>query len=108
NLSEDLQREKDTLREQQHAISQVLHALAREPGLQPVLDAVAEACRRLCRGDSAAIWLVEGDRLMSVAHHGENVGAAYDREHPHGIDRSTAAGRVAITRTPVHLPALEA
>jgi class 3 adenylate cyclase len=108
NLSEDLQRENDTLREQQHAISQVLHALAREPGLQPVLDAVAEACRRLCRGDSAAIWLVEGDRLMSVAHHGENVGAAYDREHPHGIDRSTAAGRVAITRTPVHIPDIEA
>jgi adenylate cyclase len=108
HLSEDLQRENDTLREQQHAISQVLHALAREPGLQPVLDAVAEACRRLCRGDSAAIWLVDGDRLMSVAHHGENVGAAYDREHPHGIDRSTAAGRVAITRTLVHIPDIEA
>ena len=108
NLSEDLQRENDTLREQQHAISQVLHALAREPGLQPVLDAVAEACRRLCRGDSAAIWLVEGDLLISVAHHGENVGAAYDREHPHGIDRSTAAGRVAITRAPVHIADIEA
>lgn len=107
NLSEDLQRENDALREQQHAISQVLHALAREPGLQPVLDAVAEACRRLCRGDSAAIWLVDGDLLMSVAHHGENVGAAYDREHPHGIDRSTAAGRVAITRAPVHIPDIE-
>ena len=108
NLSGDLQRENDTLREQQHAISQVLHALAREPGLQPVLDAVAEACRRLCRGDSAAIWLVEGDLLISVAHHGENVGAAYDREHPHGIDRSTAAGRVAITRAPVHIADIEA
>jgi class 3 adenylate cyclase len=108
NLSEDLQRENDALREQQNAISQVLHALAREPGLQPVLDAVAEACRRLCRGDSAAIWLLDGDLLMSVAHHGENVGAAYDREHPHGIDRSTAAGRVAITRAPVHIPDIEA
>jgi class 3 adenylate cyclase len=108
NLSEDLQRENDTLREQQHAVSRVLHALAREPGLQPVLDAVAEACRRLCRGDSAAIWLVDGDLLMSVAHHGENVGAAYDREHPHGIDRSTAAGRVAITRQPVHIPDIDA
>jgi class 3 adenylate cyclase len=104
----DLAREVEALREQQHAISEVLHALAREPGLQPVLDAVAEACRRLCRGESAAIWLVEGGLLVSVAHHGENEGAAYDREHPHGIDRTTAAGRVAVTRQPVHIPDIEA
>ena len=108
NMSEDLQRETEKLREQQRAISEVLHALAREPGLQPVLDAVAEACRRLCRGESAAIWLVDGELLVSVAHHGENEGAVYDRGHPHAIDRTTAAGRVAMTRIPVHIPDIEA
>jgi len=108
STSVGMEQELQALREQQRAISEVLHALAREPGLQPVLDAVAEACRRLCRGESAAIWLVEGDLLVSVAHHGENRGAAYDREHPHGIDRTTAAGRVAVTRKPVHIPDVEA
>jgi adenylate cyclase len=108
NLNAELTAEVARLREQQEAISEVLHALAREPGLQPVLDAVAESCRRLCRAESAAIWLVEGDLLLSVAHHGENLGAAYDREHPHGIDRTTAAGRVAVTRHPVHIPDIDA
>ena len=107
NLSEELQRENDALREQQHAIREVLHTLAREPGLQPVLDAVAEACRRLCHADSGGIWLVEGDLLVSAAH-GSEAAAAYDREHPHAIDRTTAAGRVAVTREPVHIPDVDA
>jgi class 3 adenylate cyclase len=107
NPSADPRREVETLREQQLAVSDVLHALARSARLQPVLDAVAEACRRLCRGQSAAIWLLDGDLLNSVAYNGDPMGAAYDREHPHRVDRTSAAGRVAVTRRPVHIPDTE-
>jgi class 3 adenylate cyclase len=104
----ELVRELATLREQQEAISGVLRAVARSAGLQPVLDEVAEACRRLSRADYGALWLLEGDLLVSVAHHAGEDAAAYDREHPHRLDRSTAAGRTAVMREPVHIPDIEA
>jgi class 3 adenylate cyclase len=104
----ELVRELETLREQQRAISGVLRAVARSAGLQPVLDEVAEACRRLSRADYGALWLLEGDLLVSVAHHAGEDAAAYDREHPHRLDRTTAAGRTAVMREPVHIPDIEA
>jgi adenylate cyclase len=104
----ELVRELGTLREQQRAISGVLRAVARSAGLQPVLDEVAEACRRLSRADYGALWLLEGDLLVSVAHHAGEDAAAYDREHPHRLDRTTAAGRTAVMREPVHIPDIEA
>jgi class 3 adenylate cyclase/putative methionine-R-sulfoxide reductase with GAF domain len=103
NTTAELMREVQTLREQQQAINGVLHALARTEGLQSVLDEVVEACRRLCTADNGALWLLEGDVLLSVAHQVEE-GAVYDRQHPHAVDRSTAAGRIAVTRQPVHIP----
>lgn len=92
------------LREQQRAVSRVLRAVARSAGLQPVLDEVVDACRRLCAADHGALWLLEGGLLHSVAHHGEVEAAEYDREHPHAVDRTTAAGRTAVAREPVHIP----
>ena len=68
--------ELEALREQQQAISRVLRALARSAALQPVLDEVAEACRRLCGAELGALWLLEGDRLHSAAHQGEPEGVA--------------------------------
>src|ERR671911_1308573 len=99
-----LARELEDVREQQRAISGVLRAVARSAGLQPVLEEVAEACRRLCEADHGALWLLEGGLLYVGAHHGEPEGAQYDLDHPHGIDRSTAAGRAAIERKPVQIP----
>jgi class 3 adenylate cyclase len=96
------------LREQQAAFSGVLRAVARADGLQPVLDEMTEACRRLCGADHSALWLLKDGLLHSVAHHGEVEAAAFDREHPHAVDRSTAAGRTAFTRQPVHIPDIQA
>ena len=107
-VSDELERELETLREQQQAISGVLRALAHGGGLKAVLEEVAEACNRLCRADNGALWLLQGDKLESVAHHGDAAGAEYDRENPHALDRTTAAGRVAVTRRPVHIPDVEA
>jgi adenylate cyclase len=69
-----------------------------------VLDELTEAARRLCRADYGALWLLEGELLHAVAHHGEEEGATYDREHPHALDRTTMAGRTALLREPVHIP----
>ena len=97
----DLTRKVETLREQQRAISGVLRAVARSAGLQPVLDEVVEACSRLCDAENAALWLLDDGLLHSVADHGEPTGAEYDRQHPHPLDRTTVAGRTALTRQPV-------
>ena len=102
--AEELARSNERLREQQRAISGVLRAVARSTGLQPVLDEVAEACARLCDADDGALWLLEDGLLHSVAHHGEAEAAEYDRQHPHSLDRTTAAGRTAVAREPVHIP----
>jgi class 3 adenylate cyclase/putative methionine-R-sulfoxide reductase with GAF domain len=100
----DLARELEDAREQQRAISGVLRAVARSAGLQPVLEEVAEACRRLCRADHGALWLLEGGLLHVGAHQGDPEGGRYDLEHPHPIDRTTAAGRAATERKPVQIP----
>jgi len=100
----DFARELEDMREQQHAISGVLRAVARSAGLQPVLEEVAEACRRLCKADHGAIWLLQDGLLHLGAYHGEHAGEQYDREHPHSLDRTSAAGRAAVEREPVHIP----
>ena len=104
----DPSRQLETLREQQRAISGVLRAVARSAGLQPVLDEVVEACSRLCDAENAQLWLLEEGLLHSVADHGDPEGAAYDRQHPHPLDRTTVAGRTALTRQPVHIPDVDA
>jgi class 3 adenylate cyclase/putative methionine-R-sulfoxide reductase with GAF domain len=100
----ELARQLEDVREQQRAISGVLRAVARSAGLQPVLDEVVEACRRLCKADQGALYLLENGLLHSAAHHGLPEAVAYDKAHPHALDRTTAAGRAAVLREPVHIP----
>ena len=97
-------RQLEDMRQQQRAISGVLRAVAHNAGIQPVLDEVVEACERLCRADHSALYLLENGSLHVVAHHTDAGGAEWDRQHPHALDRTTAAGRVAVTREPVHIP----
>ncbi|MDP9232811.1 MAG: GAF domain-containing protein [Actinomycetota bacterium] len=99
-----LAREVEGLREQQRALSDVLRAIARSEGLQAVLDEVVEACRRLCEADQGALWLLEDGLLYSAAHQGGAVAAQFDSEHPHVLDRTTMAGRTAVTRETIHIP----
>jgi class 3 adenylate cyclase/putative methionine-R-sulfoxide reductase with GAF domain len=100
----ELARQLEDLRAQQQAISGVLRAVARAAGLQPVLDEVVEACRRLCNADYGALWLLEHGLLHLAVHEGSPEGAEYDRQHPHALDRTTAAGRAAVAREPIHIP----
>ena len=94
-------------REQQRAISGVLHAVARSGGLQAVLDEVVEACQRLCKADQGALYLLEDGLLHSAAHRGFPDAVEYDSQHPHALDRTSAAGRAALTRKPAHIPDVE-
>ena len=106
--SAGLARQLEDLREQQRAISGVLRAVARSSGLQPVLDEVVEACQRLCQADEGALYLLQDGLLRSAARTGGLPEAVeYDNQHPHALDRTTAAGRAAVTRQPVHIPDVE-
>jgi adenylate cyclase len=92
------------LESQQEAISGVLRTVAGAKGVEPVLEEVVEACRRLCGADLGALWLLEDGLLHAAIHHGTGDAAAYDRAHPHQLDRTTVAGRTAVTRAPVNIP----
>jgi GAF domain-containing protein len=72
--------------------------------LQPVLDEVVEAGRRLCGADYGALYLLDDGLLRLATYQGAPATADYDREHPHPLDRTTGAGRAAVTREPVHIP----
>jgi GAF domain-containing protein len=100
----DAARQLEDLREQQRAISGVLRAVARSTGLQPVLDEIVEASRRLCEADYGALYLLDQGLLHVATYHGEPESAEYDRQHPHALDRATGAGRTAMTGDPVHIP----
>ena len=85
--------------EEQRAVSDTLRAVAEGGGLQPVLDAIVDAAKRLCHGEHAQLYLLEGDVLRIVSQTSD-LHEAYDyaREHPHLLDRSTVVGRVALSR----------
>jgi class 3 adenylate cyclase len=104
----ELARRLADMREQQRAISGVLRAVARSAGVQPVLDEVVEACERLCRADYGALYLLDDGLLHVVAHDTTSLGAEWDRQHPHALDRTTGAGRAAVERKTIHIPDLQA
>ncbi len=104
----DLARQLAAVREQQRALGSVLRAVACSAGLQPVLDEIVEASRRLCAADYGALYLLEGELLRVATYNGEPGSAEYDRSHPHRVDRSTGAGRTAVTGEPVHIPDIQA
>ena len=89
-------------RDQRRAISDVLRAVARSEGLQPVLDEIVEAAMRLCQGEHAQLYMAEGDLFVifsqsSVSQSGDLPAAyEYSVEHPHARDRTTVIGRVAL------------
>ncbi len=63
----ELTRDVERLREQQRAFSDVLRAVTRSEGLQPVLDEIVESATRLCAGDNGRLYLVEDGLLHAAA-----------------------------------------
>jgi class 3 adenylate cyclase len=101
----ELMRRLESLREQQHALAAVLRAIARSEPLEEVLEVALDAAMRLCDGDFDSFYLTDGDLLRAVVQHGGSPDQAeYERAHPHVPDRRTCVGRVALTRSTVHIP----
>jgi class 3 adenylate cyclase len=100
-----LVRQLRDLRNQHEAVVGVLEALARSRmRMQPILDQIVEAARRLCRSDYAMIHLVEGGLCYPQA----NVGlppelVEYENLHPLGPGVETLTGRVVLTKAPVQI-----
>ena len=103
--AEELLRDNQNLRDQRRAIGDVLRAVARSEGLQPVLDEIVEAAKLLCHGEHAQLYLAEGDLLVVFSQSSDPVeGYAYAKEHPHARDRTTIIGRVALAGDVVQIP----
>jgi adenylate cyclase len=105
---DELEGEIARLREQQRAVGAVLHTVAAWRGLQPVLDEVVDAATRLSDARNARLFLLRNGLLQVTANCGSAEGLEYDREHPHAPDRSSMAGRAALTGQVVHIPDVDA
>src|SRR5206468_1948948 len=101
---DELLRRLEAAQEQQRALSRVSRAVARSEGLQPVLDEVLAAATRLSRAKNGRLWLLEDGMLRAFATYGTEEGYEYEKQHPLPIDRTSMAGRVALTGASVHIP----
>ena len=95
---EELSRDNENLREQRRAISDVLRVVSSSKGLHPVLVEIVEAAKRLCRGEHAQLYLVEGD-LFRIFSQSSDLDEPYDyaEEEAHTRDRTTVVGRVGLS-----------
>jgi class 3 adenylate cyclase len=107
---DELNRERDDLRDRIEAVSDILRALSRSAmKLQPILDQIVDAAARLGRADSCLVWLVDDGLLRLSASYGAPQDAVeYQRLHPHTAEPGSCTGRVALTKRPVHIPDVEA
>lgn len=105
-------RENENLREQLRAVSDVLRAVARSEGLQPVLDEILEAAKRLCHGEHGQLYLADGEvfRIFSqslaagIPRDVSEQTYEYSVEHPHPRDRTTVVGRVGLSGAVEQIP----
>ena len=87
--------------ERQTALAEILSVIADSPAdQQPVVDAIARSTTRYCGAEDAAVFLLEGDLLRRVAHHGllPVVSSPILK-----LDRGAVAGRAILERRTVHV-----
>jgi adenylate cyclase len=102
---EELVRDNENLREQRRAIGEVLRTVARSEGLQPVLDEIVAAAKRLCHGEHSQLYLADGDVFVVFSQSDDSpAGYEYAEDHPHARDRTTVVGRVALAGEAVQIP----
>jgi signal transduction histidine kinase/ActR/RegA family two-component response regulator len=92
-------------RQQLAATGEILHAMGTSSDLPGVLAAVVESARRLCRADTAQIYLFEEGAFKVAAAVGvTDEYRDYLAEHPIVADRGTLAGRVVLDRRAQQIP----
>lgn len=100
----ELSREVESLREQQQAVGDVLRAMARSEGFVPVCRAIVDGATRLSAGHHGAMYLADGPLFRAVVLGGGPPDQLqWEQAHPHVRDRTTLAGRVAVTGDVVHI-----
>ena len=73
--------------ERQTATAEVLRVMAQSPGnVQPVLEAIVASATRLVDGHSAAVWLLDGERVRPAAMtHTSEQGAEFIQQFSNGV-----------------------
>jgi class 3 adenylate cyclase len=106
----ELARELDDLRARQEAVAGVLLAMTQSGlRLQPILDEIVANAARLCRAEQAFIWLSEGEVFRARAHFGAPPEVVeFEKTHPDRPRMESLVGRVALTKSPVHIADLQA
>ena len=73
--------------ERQTATAEVLQVMAQSPGnVQPVLETIVASAKRLVDGHSAAVWLLDGERVRPAAMtHTSEQGAEFIQQFSNGV-----------------------
>ncbi|HEY2877417.1 GAF domain-containing protein [Nocardioides sp.] len=104
---EQLRRDFVALQEQFEAADEVLSAMGRSAAdPETVLNAIVESARRLCRSQSAFLYLLQEDGyyelIMSTGV--SEAAIRFINEHPMALDRDTLIGRVGLERRAQQIP----
>ncbi|HJW50198.1 MAG TPA: GAF domain-containing protein, partial [Candidatus Limnocylindria bacterium] len=90
--------------ERQTALAEILRVIADSPSdRQPVLEAVARSTTRYCGAEDATVFLVDGNELRRVAHHGP----IPIRNETAPLDEQGVAGHAILTRRTIHVADIE-
>ncbi len=103
---EQLRRDLDAVREQFEAADEVLSAMGRS-GADPetVLSTVVASARRLCRSDTALLYLLRDGVYEVITSTGlTDESSSYITDHPMPLDRDTLIGRVGLDRRTQQIP----
>ena len=102
---ERLRRDFDALRDQFEAADEVLRAMGRSAAdPDSVLSTIVESARRLCRSQTAFLYLLRGNYYELIKSTGASDEAiAFIDQHPMSVDRETLIGRVGLERRPLQI-----
>jgi len=90
--------------EQQTATSEVLQVISNSVAdVQPVLDAVAERSRVLCKAHASRVWLLDGEHLRAVTGHVQGGRATIGQGDTLPPRATSVVGRAFVERRTAHI-----
>ena len=90
--------------EYQTATAEILEVISGSPtDVSPVLEAVAERSRELCRANASRVWLLAGDRLRAATGYKSADGGEEGRDESLAVTRTSVIGRAFVDGRSVHV-----
>ena len=90
--------------EYQTATAEILKVISSSPtDVTPVLEAVAERSRELCRANSGRVWLLAGDCLRSATGYRLADGSETGRDESLPLSRASVVGRAFVDGHSIHV-----